>query len=130
MGYAKRKTSAQAAGKPAAEAAPSASSQTKDKSQSLWNVQLGGGKRKTAMKSVEVLLFTSELADLIEAGMTLCQALQALSNQGEEDSAQRYVGQDLCDRIVRGESFSDACAHHPKSFPPLYSNMIRARVIK
>ena len=58
--------------------------------------------------------------------MTLGQALQALSNQGEEDSAQRYVGQDLCDRIVRGESFSDACAHHPKSFPPLYSNMIRA----
>jgi len=126
MGYAKRKTSAPAAGKPAAEAAPSASSQAKDKSQSLWNVQLGGGKRKTAMKSVEVLLFTSELADLIEAGMTLGQALQALSNQGEEDSAQRYVCQDLCDRIVRGESFSDACAHHPKSFPPLYSNMIRA----
>ena len=126
MGYAKRKTSAQAAGKPAAEAAPSASPQDKGKSQSLWNVQLGGGKRKTAMKSVEVLLFTSELADLIEAGMTLGQALQALSNQGEEDSAQRYVCQDLCDRIVRGESFSDACAHHPKSFPPLYSNMIRA----
>ena len=52
------------------------------------------------MKPVEVLLFTSELADLIEAGMTLGQALQALSNQGEEDSAQRYVGQDLCDRIA------------------------------
>ncbi len=78
------------------------------------------------MKSVEVLLFTSELADLIEAGMTLGQALQALAGQGEEDSAQRYVCQDLCDRIVRGESFSDACAHHPKTFPPLYSNMIRA----
>jgi type II secretory pathway component PulF len=58
--------------------------------------------------------------------MTLGQALQALAKQGEEGSAQRYIGQDLCDRIVRGESFSDACTHHPKSFPPLYSNMIRA----
>ena len=125
MGYAKRKTAAAAAGKPAAEA-PSPSAAPKAKSQSIWDVQLGGGRCKTAMKPVEVLLFTSELADLIEAGMTLGQALQALSNQGEEDSAQRYVGQDLCDRIVRGESFSDACAHHPKSFPPLYSNMIRA----
>ena len=85
-----------------------------------------GAKQKTDMKSVEVLLFTSELADLIEAGMTLGQALQALANQGEENSAQRYVGRDLCDRIVRGEAFSDACAHHPKTFEPLYSNMIRA----
>jgi type II secretory pathway component PulF len=27
---------------------------------------------------------------------------------------------------VRGENFSDACAAHPKTFPPLYANMIRA----
>ena len=99
---------------------------SKAKPTSIWNMQLGGGKAKTEMNPVEVLLFTSELADLIEAGMTLGQALQALSNQGEELSAQRYVCRDLCDRIVRGESFSDACAHHPKSFPPLFSNMIRA----
>ena len=58
--------------------------------------------------------------------MTLGQALQALASQGEELSAQRYVCQDLCDRIVRGESFSDACARHPNTFPPLFSNMLRA----
>ena len=126
MGYAKRRTTASTAGSTAAEASLSPSTSAKANSQSIWNLQFGGGGGKTAMKPVEVLLFTSELADLIEAGMTLGQALQALSSQGEEGSAQRYVGQDLCDRIVHGESFSDACAHHPKSFPPLYSNMIRA----
>ena len=89
-------------------------------------MQIGGTKQKTDMKRVEVLLFVSELADLLEAGMTLGQALQALANQGEEASAQHYVCQDLCDRIVRGENFSDACAHHPKTFPPLFSNMLRA----
>ena len=89
-------------------------------------MQIGGTKQKTDMKRVEVLLFVSELADLLEAGMTLGQALQALANQGEETSAQRFVCQDLCDRIVRGENFSDACAHHPKTFPPLFSNMLRA----
>jgi len=126
MGYTKRK--AAGAGAAAAPAAAPSSSGARDsgKSQSIWSLQFGGGGGKTAMKSVEVLLFTSELADLIEAGMTLGQALQALSSQGEEGSAQRFVCQDLCDRIVRGESFSDACAHHPKTFPPLYSNMIRA----
>ena len=89
-------------------------------------MQIGGAKQKTDMKRVEVLLFVSELADLLEAGMTLGQALKALANQGEETSAQRFVCQDLCDRIVRGENFSDACAHHPKTFPPLFSNMLRA----
>jgi general secretion pathway protein F len=83
-------------------------------------MQIGQPKIKTDMKRVEVLLFVSELSDLLEAGMTLGQALQALANQGEGDSAQSYVCQDLCDAIVRGESFSDACARHPKTFPPLF----------
>lgn len=129
MGYAKRKgTVADGAGRPAASAAPAPVSpaSTGAKPTSIWKMQIGGSSQKTDMKSVEVLLFTSELADLIEAGMTLGQALRALANQGEETSAQRYISQDLCDRIVRGESFSDACAHHPKTFPPLYSSMIRA----
>ena len=138
MGYAKRKPSASgsapaapkaAAPAPAKTAARSAASASKGqgkKPTSIWNMQIGGGKQKTDMKRIEVLLFVSELADLLEAGMTLGQALQALASQGEELSAQRYVCQDLCDRIVRGESFSDACARHPKTFPPLFSNMLRA----
>lgn len=132
MGYAKRRTTASGGADanpaPASAPAPVAPNAKKKegKSASIWSMQVGGGRRKADMKSVEVLLFTSELADLIEAGMTLGQALQALANQGEETSAQRFISQDLCDRIVRGESFSDACAHHPKTFPPLYSNMIRA----
>ena len=133
MGYAKKKSgTATPTAKPAAVAAPSPAPGAKppasgtSSSSSIWNMQIGGTKQKTDMKRVEVLLFVSELADLLEAGMTLGQALQALANQGEETSAQHYVCQDLCDRIVRGENFSDACAHHPKTFPPLFSNMLRA----
>ena len=133
MGYAKRKTTATSAasagaGKASApsSAATAAPAGKKDDGGSIWNMQIGGAKQKTDMKRVEVLLFTSELADLLEAGMTLGQALQALANQGEELSAQKYICQDLCDRIVRGENFSDACARHPKTFPPLFPNMLRA----
>lgn len=129
MGYGNRKSSGSAALVKASATAPAAepaSARPAKKSSSVWNVQLGGSKQKTTMKRLEVLLFTSELADLIEAGMTLGQALQALAGQGDETTGQRFVCQDLCDRIVRGESFSDACSHHPKTFEPLYSNMIRA----
>ena len=125
MGYAKRKGASAGANAPAGASSPRPTESSASKS-SIWNMQIGGGKRRTDMKRVEVLLFVSELADLLEAGMTLGQALQALANQGEEDGAQRIVCQDLCDRIVRGESFSDACAKHPKTFPPLFSNMLRA----
>ena len=130
MGYAKRKQPAAVSAAPSSSppAAPSPAGKEKSSAagDSIWNMKIGGGKKKTDMKRVEVLLFVSELADLLEAGMTLGQALQALANQGGEESAQKFVCQDLCDRIVRGESFSDACAHHPKTFPPLFSNMLRA----
>ena len=128
MGYAKKRTTGTAQAAPAATPAAPAQGEKKKASSSgsVWNIQIGGPKQKTDMKRVEVLLFVSELADLLEAGMTLGQALQALANQGEETSGQRYICQDLCDRIVRGENFSDACAHHPKTFPPLFSNMLRA----
>ena len=133
MGYARKSSGGVARAKAPAQS-PSAPNATalaakdakKGSSSSIWNAELGGSRQKTQMSRVEVLLFTSELADLIEAGMTLGQALQALAGQGEEASGQRFVCQDLCDRIVRGENFSDACMHHPKTFEPLYGNMIRA----
>ncbi len=134
MGYARKRTAPGGSQPPPSASAPAPAprqqSAAKPKGgssgKSIWSMQIGKPKQKTAMKRVEVLLFVSELADLLQAGMTLGQALQALANQGEEGSGQRYVCQDLCDRIVRGESFSDACAHHPKTFPPLFSNMLRA----
>ena len=84
------------------------------------------GRHGPTMKSVEVLLFTGELADLLEAGMTLGQALGSLANQGDEKSAQRAICKDLSDRIVNGEAFSVALSAHPETFPPLYANMVRA----
>ena len=95
--------------------------------ESIFNKKITfGGGGMPAMKETDVLLFTGELADLLEAGMTLGEALGCLANQGEEDSAQRAVCKDLTSRIVNGESFSDAVGHHPKTFQPLYANMIRA----
>ncbi len=93
-------------------------------SRSVWKLQIGG--EKLRMKPLEVLLFTSELSDLLEAGMTLGAALSCLARQGEEDSAASRIASDVCDRIVRGEQLSDAMAAHPETFPPLYSNMIKA----
>ena len=91
--------------------------------ESFWKLSSGPAKR---MKPAEVLLFTSELADLIEAGMTLGAALNSLANQGDPNSGICVVSADLRDRIMRGEAFSDAVGAHPKTFPGIYGNMVRA----
>lgn len=126
MGYSRKGSAAGATVRAVAQPASRSGSAASAKPKSIWQMQIGGKAKSEMMTKMEVLLFTSELADLIEAGMTLGQALKALSNQGEEGSGQRFVCQDICDRIVRGETFSDAIAHHPRSFEPLFSNMIRA----
>ena len=119
MGYANRQSRAAVAASPSQQVAKKANAP-----KSVLQMQIG--RKRTDLKNVEVLLLTSELADLLEAGMKLGSALKALSNQGEEDSPQRDICRDLCDRIVAGENFSDACAHHPKTFEPLYVNMLKA----
>lgn len=78
------------------------------------------------MKAREVSLFTAELSDLLSAGMTLGTALNCLAGHGGGITAAARTAADLRDRIVRGEALSDAVAAHPKSFPELYANMIRA----
>ncbi len=77
------------------------------------------------MNARQILLFSEELSDLLAAGMPLGSALNCLASHGKEGASGKIAG-DLRDRIIRGESFSDALAAHGGSFPPLYSNMIRA----
>ena len=54
MGYARKKTSSSPAAPQGAAPAP-AQPQGASRSQSIWNIQLGGSRQKTDMKRVEVL---------------------------------------------------------------------------
>ncbi len=95
--------------------------QVKSTKTEWWKLSHGNS---TKMSQREVMLFTEELSDLLSAGMTLGNALNALAGNGE--SASSRVAADLRDRIIRGEALSDAVRAHPETFPPLYGNMIRA----
>ncbi len=88
---------------------------------SWWKME-----ERDRMKAREVLLFTAELSDLLAAGMNLGSALNCLAGHGGGQTPAARTASDLRDRIVRGEALSDALAAHPKSFPELYANMIRA----
>src|SRR5277367_3013308 len=73
----------------------------------------------------DLVVFTRQLATMIEAGIAIVQALQALAEQ-TPNKIMRDVIRDVCARVESGESFSEALQKHPKAFNRLYYSMIAA----
>src|SRR5690606_8682090 len=71
------------------------------------------------------LLFSVELASLLEAGLNLVEALQTLGEK-EAHGERHVVLAGLLAAIRRGEPFSQAIAAFPQHFPPLYAATVRA----
>ncbi len=74
---------------------------------------------------VHLLLFTRELADLIDAGLPIDRGLSVLLEQTDSD-AMREMVRSLQDDIRAGKPLSEALGRFPREFPPLYANMIHA----
>ncbi len=81
--------------------------------------------RAPRMRGRDVLMFTTELGDLLASGMKLGNALNTLShrrsNRGED-----LIITALRDEIIRGASLSDALGQFRETFSPLYISMVRA----
>ncbi len=80
-----------------------------------------GAKR---VKNKDVLVFTQELSTLLAAGMPLDRSLTTLSELAPGD-LKRVTGEVL-NSVRGGTSLAEALAQHPKAFPPLYVNMVKA----
>jgi type II secretory pathway component PulF len=72
----------------------------------------------------DLLTFTQEFGNLLEAGLPVDRALFVLSEHSEKE-AMRAMLQEVYIDIQRGQSLSQALGRH-KVFPRLYVNMIRA----
>ncbi|MEW6053904.1 MAG: type II secretion system F family protein [Nitrospirota bacterium] len=86
-----------------------------------------GIKKTFTLKSskADLLTFTTELSALLTAGLPLDRSLNILS-EISESSEMKTVVQSILKSIREGNSFSDALQKHPRLFPKLYVNMIRA----
>lgn len=71
------------------------------------------------------LLLTEQLAYLLSAGMTLDEALSVMHRRLKVPALQQIASR-LHQLLVDGRSFSQALAEFPKSFPPLYVNLVQA----
>src|SRR5215472_13109249 len=87
-----------------------------------------GKKGKTSGGSVglaDLVIFTRQLATMIDAGLAMVQSLQALADQ-TSNKVMRDVIKDVCARVESGDSFSEALQKHPKAFSRLYVAMVSA----
>src|SRR6202142_2850194 len=73
----------------------------------------------------DLVIFTRQLATMIEAGIAIVQSLQALADQ-TANKVMRDTIHDVCTRVESGESFSEALQKHPKAFNRLYVAMVSA----
>src|SRR5438477_5215423 len=87
-----------------------------------------GKKGKTAGGSVglqDLVIFTRQLATMVDAGLAMVQSLQALADQ-TTNKVMRDVIRDVCTRVEGGDSFSEALQKHSKAFSRLYIAMVSA----
>ena len=73
----------------------------------------------------DILDFTTQLAVMIRAGISIRNALDGIADQVQNQSFKKTLVQIKVD-IEAGKQFSEAIARHPKLFGPLYVNMVRA----
>ena len=73
----------------------------------------------------DVLNFTSQLAVMIKAGISIRAALEGVSEQIENKKFRAMLQQVRRD-VEGGKAFSDALARYPRVFSQLYVNMVRA----
>jgi type IV pilus assembly protein PilC len=90
----------------------------------------GSAKMKTAASvgETDLVLFTRQLATMVDAGLPLVSALTALYEQCDprkQASLKRVIG-DLTARVQQGDSFNEALAKHPRVFSRLYLAMVKA----
>ena len=85
-------------------------------------------KKSTKVKETDVVHFTRQLATMIEAGISLVQALTALYEQADpkKQRALRSVITDVTTRVQGGETFNESIAKHPRVFNRLYVSMVKA----
>lgn len=86
-------------------------------------IKLSFGAPKVSDK--DIVIFTRQLATMIDAGLPLVQCLDILGNQTENKSLSKTVNQVRSD-VESGATFADALKKHPKIFDNLYCNMVAA----
>lgn len=77
------------------------------------------------IKLGDVLLFSSQLSAMVEAGLPLLRCLQSYSKEVENRHFKGII-ETVSGEVEEGSTLHDALSKHPKAFSSLFVNMVRA----
>jgi type IV pilus assembly protein PilC len=77
------------------------------------------------VQTKDLILFTKQFKTMVQAGVSIVQVFQILSDQTENPHLRRAIARMLGD-IRQGRSLFQAFSAHPRIFPHLYCAMVRA----
>ena len=75
------------------------------------------------VKPRELIVFSRQLATLIESGITILSGLQMLAEESASKPLKRAL-EKVIEDVQEGETFSNALRKQPHVFPPIYSRMM------
>ncbi|MFD1066565.1 type II secretion system F family protein [Oceanobacillus locisalsi] len=89
----------------------------------LFNKDLAIGGKK--VKNEDFVVYCRQFATLIRAGISIVDATNILAQQTDSKGLHKVLLEVEAD-IREGHAFSEAASKHPKAFPALFINMVRA----
>ncbi len=92
-----------------------------DRFAALAKIEFGG----SSVKTKDITVFSRQFATMINAGLSLTKCLAILGQQTDSKALREVITQVGKD-VEAGQSLSESMAKHPKVFPPIFINMVRA----
>jgi type IV pilus assembly protein PilC len=77
------------------------------------------------IKQPDLIMFTTQLSVMLDSGVVLSDALDAIAEQREQGNFRRMV-EVLAGTVKNGENFSNALLIYPRTFSPMFVSMVRA----
>jgi type IV pilus assembly protein PilC len=77
------------------------------------------------IKKRELIMLSTQLSIMLESGVVLSDALDAIAEQAENGTYKDITGE-ISDAVKNGESFSKALSKYPRIFSPMFISMVKA----
>jgi len=96
-----------------------------DRPSSRLTVEPSNRRCTAKVKQAELILFTTQLAVMLDSGVVLSDALDAVTEQAEHGTLKTII-MDVAETVRSGENFSKALAGYPKVFNSMFISMVKA----
>ena len=80
---------------------------------------------RAKVKQSELILFTTQLSVMLDSGVVLSDALDAIADQAEHGTFKMII-MDVAEKVKSGENFSKALSGYSKVFNTMFVSMVKA----